>query len=79
MVWVFDWAMVARLLAARAPFRLSSLTYTEWRQQYVAFPVALMSGESCQGWVWRRRVRGQWEYRALSEEELTQVYYDKQW
>lgn len=55
---------------------------TEWKPYYVPFwrPVTLIDGTPnvCRD-VMRRKVNGEWQYRALSEAEAADVYSSEAW
>lgn len=44
---------------------------TEWDHHAVDRdrPVTLLDGSKATGWVWRRRVDGQWQFKAMTPEE----------
>lgn len=44
----------------------------EWREHLARAPVKLLSGETVDGWVWRRRINGAWQYREMSEADQTE-------
>lgn len=51
----------------------------EWYQTFVFFKKRSIDGQYVQGDVWARKINGQWQYRALTEEEQFDVMYKRVW
>jgi hypothetical protein len=52
---------------------------TEWQHCYVFFEKTLIDGTRASGELMRRRVKGQWQYRRMTEEEAADEYSARQY